>query len=361
MVRSRSRDEHALMLDTNNTEIRANEDQLDRESAFRLLALIQGHWAAGVIGALARLKIVDHLGEDTLQAAELAAATGVQETTIGRLLRAATFLGVLEQPDAGRFAAAPIAAGLRSGGRTFRELAIALTDPGVWRAWERLPDALAGSDATAGGKAGSQLWEHFARHPEERARFAAAMGSMSARHTESVLEVADPTHFRRIVDVGGSHGALLSGLLAAAPGATGVLLDLPATIADARQTLPGSPTAERIEPVAGDFFEAVPVGGDLYLLKGVLLDWNDTDAARILANCHAAAAHQARIWVIEALLPEPPTTSWVNLLDLNMLALFGGRDRTLAEYQALLSRAGWQPCGVTPLADDHALIEARKP
>jgi hypothetical protein len=80
-----------------------------------------------------------------------------------------------------------------------------------------------------------------------------------------------------------------------------------------------------------------------YILKGVLLDWGDAEAARILANCHAAAAPSAAIWVVEALLPEPPATSWVNLLDLNMLLLFGGRDHTLREYQTLLDRAGFEP------------------
>jgi hypothetical protein len=326
----------------------------------RLLALIHGHWAAGVLGALARLEVVDHLGQEIREPGELAATTGVEAGTMGRLLRAATFLGVLEQPEPGRFAAAPLAAGLRSGGRTFRELAIALTEPGVWRAWERLADALVRNETTAGGESGNVLWAHFARHPEERTRFAAAMGSMSARHNESVLATADATRFRLIVDVGGSHGALLSGLLASAPDATGILFDLPETIADARETISKSPMGERIQAVAGNFFEAVPAGGDLYVLKGVLLDWDDEDAVRILASCHVAAASGARIWVIEALLPEPPATSWVNLLDLNMLVLFGGRDRTLADYQALLSRAGWRLESVSALVDDHVLIEAVK-
>ncbi len=358
MVASLSRGDDAPMLDNNNTEMPARKGEIDQESALRLLALIQGHWAAGVVGALARLEVVDHLKEGAREAAEIAAATGLQEATMSRLLRAATFLGVLEQPEPGRFTAAPMAAALRSGGRTFRELAIALTDPGVWRAWEQLPDALVGNYPTAGGERGAVLWEYFARNPEERARFAAAMGSMSARHSESVLALVDATRFQRIVDVGGSHGALLSGLVAAAPDATGILFDLPATIAQARAQLSRSPAADRIELVAGDFFEAVPKHGDMYVLKGVLLDWNDEDAARILASCHAAAAPGARIWVIEALLPEPPATSWVNLLDLNMLVLFGGHDRTLAQYQHLLADAGWRAETVTALVDDHALIEA---
>ncbi len=332
----------------------------DHQNVLKLLALIQGHWAAGVVGTIARLGVVDELDAGPRDSDELAAAAGVDPTTMVRLLRAVAFLGVLEQPQPGRFAATRVSAGLRADGRGFRELAIALTEPGVWRAWERLPEAIAGARSAAGGQLGGTLWEHFEGHPEEAVRFAAAMRSMSARHTEPVLAAVDPSRFRRIVDVGGSHGALLLGLLEAAPEAKGVLFDLPDTIEGAREAIARSAAGRRIELAGGDFLEEVPPGGDLYVLKGVLLDWDDEDALRILANCRTAAAANARIWVVEAPLPEPPVTSWVNLMDINMLALFGGRDRTLAEYQALLDRAGFTPSEVIGLVDDHALIEATK-
>lgn len=332
----------------------------DRSDMLRLLALIQGHWAAGVIGTLARLGIVDQLDGGPRGSEELAVAAGVDPSIMARLLRAAASLGVLEQVRAGVFAATPLAAGLRADGRGFREIAIALTEPGVWRAWERLGEAITTSGPVAAGELGGTLWEHFERHPEEAARFAAAMGSLSARHSESVLGVADPSPFRHIVDVGGSQGVLLLGLLEAAPRAIGVLFDLPDTIERAREQISRSAPAARVELVGGDFFEEVPAGGDLYVVKNVLLDWDDEQALRILANCHAAAASGAMIWVIEALLPEPPATSWVNLLDINLLALVGGRQRTLSEYQGLLERAGFEPGQVTGLVDDHALIEATK-
>lgn len=338
-------------------DVRAIDDD-GQAAVLELLALIQGHWAAGVVGTLARLGVVDRLGSGSKGSDELAAATGVEPATMARLLRAAAFLGVLHQPSRDRFAATPVADRLRSDERGFRELAIALTEPGVWRAWERLPEAIAGGRSTAAGQIGGTLWEHFERHPEEADRFAAAMGSMSARHTESVLAAVDPYRFRRIIDVGGSHGELLLGLLGAAPDASGVLFDLPDTLEGTREEIARSAVGGRIELVGGDFFDEVPADGDLYILKGVLLDWDDEEAARILSNCHAAAAPGATIWVVEALLPEPPATSWVNLLDINMLVLFGGRDRTLAEYQTLLNEAGFEPGEVTELVDDHALIEA---
>lgn len=335
----------------------SNESQDD---AVRLLGLIQGHWAAQVVGALARLRVVDHLDDGATNSSELAEATGADTDAIGRLLRASVSLGVLDQPEPDRFATTQLSAGLRANGTSYRELAIALTDPAVWRVWERLPDALLSGRSTASDALGGDLWEYFNRHPEERTRFAEAMGSLSARHTEAVLAAVEPSRFRRIVDVGGSHGALLRGLLKAAPAARGVLFDRPEIIEDARAAIAASSSAERLELDAGDFFEAVPQGGDLYVLKSVLLDWNDERAARILANCHSAAAPGASIWIVEALLPEPPQTSWVNLLDLNLLVLVGGRQRTLAEYEALLQRAGFAPNGVIELVESHALIEAVK-
>lgn len=327
----------------------------------RLMALIQGHWAAGVVGTLARLGIVDQLDRGPRDSQHLAAAAGVDPSIMARLLRAAAFLGVLDQVRPDMFAATPVAMGLRADGRGFRELAIALTEPGVWRAWERLPEAIRNSVSTAAGELGGTLWQHFKQHPEEAARFAAAMGSLSARYTESVLAAVDPSPFRRIVDVGGSHGTLLLGLLDAAVDATGVLFDLPSTIESAREQINRSPLAARVELVGGDFLQEVPPDGDLYVLKAVLLDWDDDQALRILANCHAAAAPSATLWVIEALLPEPPATSWVNLLDINTHVLLGGRDRTLSEYRALLTRAGFAPSKVSALVDEHALIEATKP
>jgi hypothetical protein len=222
------------------------------------------------------------------------------------------------------------------------------------------PEAIATGDRAGAGEFGGTLWEHFERHPEEATRFAAAMGSLSARLTESVLAAVDPARFRRIVDVGGSQGVLLLGLLEAVPEATGVLFDLPDTIERARDQISRSAVAQRVQLVGGDFLEEVPARGDLYVVKNVLLDWDDEQALRILLNCHAAAAPGATLWVIAALLPEPPETSWVNLLDINVLALFGGRERTPSEYQALLDRAGFEPGPIAELEGDYALLEATK-
>lgn len=351
------------LLVTNPAEVVATraESPLDSSSdMLRLRALIQGHLATGVVGTLARLRLVDRLDNGPQDTNDLAAAVGVDPLIMTRLLRAAAFLGILEEVRPGIFAPTTVAAGLRADGRGYRELAIALTEPGAWRAWERFPETIVGSSSAAAGEVGRTLWEHFEGHPEEAARFAAAMGSLSARHSESVLGAVDPSRFRRIVDVGGSEGVLLQGLLMAAVEATGVLFDLPDTIEHARKQISESALARRVELVGGDFFDDVPPGGDLYVVKNVLLDWDDEQALRILANCHAAAAPGATIWVIETLLPEPPATSWVNLLDVNVLALVGGRNRTLSEYQALLDRAGFDPANVTGLIDDHSLIEATK-
>ena len=151
----------------------------------------------------------------------------------------------------------------------------------------------------------------------------------------------DVARFCRIVDVGGSQGVLLAGLLAAAPSATGVLFDLPDVVDGAREALAASGQADRVELVGGDFFDEVPAGGDLYVLKSILHDWDDERVLEILRNVHRASAPGATLAVIEGVLPSQPAPSHVHLANLMMLVAHGGRERTLEDYADLLGQAGF--------------------
>jgi predicted O-methyltransferase YrrM len=187
------------------------------------------------------------------------------------------------------------------------------------------------------------------------------MGSISAEVSEAVVRHYDVSRNRRIVDVGGSEGVLLSALLTAAPAATGVLFDLPEVIAGARDSLTAGDHGERIELVGGDFFDEVPAGGELYVLKSVLHDWEDEQALRILQNVHRASAPGGSLAVIEALLPSEPAPSFTHLMNLLMLTVAGGRERTLEDYQALFDQAGYRLKGAIPAPSSTApwsVIEA---
>ncbi len=192
------------------------------------------------------------------------------------------------------------------------------------------------------------VWEYRARHPEEGAIFDAAMTGFSRRVNAAVAAAHDFGRYGVIVDVGGGHGALLAGILAHHPGVRGVLFDQPAVVAGAN--------AEGVEIVGGSFFESVPAGGDAYLLKSILHDWQDEPAIEILRTCRRAAGTTGTApLVIERQFALPAT----KLSDLNMLVGPGGRERAAEEYAALLAAAGYELIGETPTVAEVSVFEAR--
>ncbi|HVZ34091.1 MAG TPA: methyltransferase, partial [Polyangiaceae bacterium] len=173
-------------------------------------------------------------------------------------------------------------------------------------------------------------------------QFSRAMSDLSAMTASALLATYDFSGASRIVDVGGAHGALLAAILRAQPRATGVLFDLPNVAQSARTHWEGSELAGRVEIVGGDFFEGLPAGGDVYLLKHILHDWDDAHALSILKNVRAAAKPGARVLVVEFALPESAEPSPAHFIDLNMLVVLDGRERTEEQYAALLEQAGFR-------------------
>ncbi len=310
----------------------------------RVLEMIQGYWVSQICGAVARLGLPDHLLDGPRDVLELAGLTASDPDGLGRLLRAAATVGLFTELENERFELTTLGAQLATSDAvgSLGDLAIALTAPGHWLPYGRLLEAVVTGQPQARQALGTDPWSYYGSHPEERWHFARAMGAISMQAAEAVARHYDASRFRRIVDVGGSQGVLLTGLLQAAPAASGVLFDLPEVIDGARERLATSDLADRVELVGGDFFEHVPAGGDLYLLKSILHDWDDERALRILRNVQHAAAPGARLAVIEVLLPHEPGPSRAHLGNLLMLVELGGRERTLDHYADLLDRAGFE-------------------
>ena len=174
----------------------------------------------------------------------------------------------------------------------------------------------------------------------------------------AVLAAYDFTGYRKIIDVGGGHGRLLSMILAKAPNAGGVLFDLPAVVDGAGPELKRAGVAERCEVVGGSFFESVPEGGDAYLMKAIIHDWNDDDALKILGNIRSAIAPSGKLLLLESALPERSSSDLGMLIDLEMLVAVGGKERTRAEWANLLGRAGFRLNRVVPTATPVSIIEA---
>jgi SAM-dependent methyltransferase len=325
----------------------------DGPAALRLIELVHGAAVTHVVGAVAMLGVVDHLSDGPRPVAELATATGTDASSLRRLLRAATALGLIERVPGDSVAVTAAGRWLREAPGSLRNFALAHAAPGQLRPPEQLAEAVRSGRAVAEAALGQGIWDYYRDHPVEGGLFAGAMSGLSALIAGEVAAAVDLTGRRRIVDVGGGHGVLLAALLATAPAASGVLVDLPEVVADAEPI-------ERVEFVAGDFFRDVPAGGDAYLLSHVLHDWEDQRAEMILRACHHAARPDSVLFVVEAVLAEEPGPVGPELVDLLMLCHLGGRERTHLQYQRLLGAAGWRLETANTLRSGQSVLRARR-
>jgi O-methyltransferase domain len=318
-----------------------------------LLASLRGYVTTQIAGALAELGVAEALTDDPAPTEALADALDLPPDALHRLLRAAATAGLVDEPVPGRFRANARSELLRPGVvGSLHHFARNVTGEAHWSVWGRLADAVRTGSAQAEPALGMSMWEHYGAHPDEEQEFAAAMSERTATQTAAIVATAGLVDARRIVDVGGSQGALLRAYLAARPSATGVLFDRADVVAGLAPDLCDPALAGRLEIVGGDFFVEVPSGGDAYLLKLVLHDWPDVDAAKILRAVRAAIDPAGVLAVIELVVPPDGARSPAHLLDLSMLVSFGGRERTREEFRALLADAGFKLDEVLPLAAD---------
>jgi hypothetical protein len=328
-----------------------------------LMQMVMGTWAAQIASAFAQLHIADNIAKGKVSVEELAAEASAHPESLYRMLRAAGAIGLCAETAPRHFALTPLGDALRADApHSVRDFVVAETAPGHWLPWGRFAEAVRRGGPMAEETLGMNPWEYYAKNIEEGHCFARGMGNLSAIVSEDVARVYDPGEARRIVDVGGSEGVLLRGLLARVPGARGVLFDRPEIIAGAKNAIESSNLADRIELAGGNFLAEAPAGGDLYLLKSILHDWPDDACETIVRNVHRAASPDSRIVIIEMLLPEGPagTPSPVPLMDMNMLVMLGGRERTASEYSAMLARCGYSVERVVPTPGPFSVIEARR-
>jgi hypothetical protein len=228
-----------------------------------------------------------------------------------------------------------------------------------YEAFSCLADAIRTGKSAFELRHGALVFDWLPQHPEEAALFARAMGATTAALENVVVAAHDFGAFTRLIDVGGSHGSLAIRLLGAQPQATGLIFDLPDVIETGRSTWSTSTAAKRISGEGGNFFDRVPAGGDLYVLKFILHDWPDDKCARILRNVRTVMAPQGRIAVIDNVLPEKlaPHLGWTT--DILMLAMTGGRERTAAEFDRLFADAGFERSRLTETPAGVGVVEAR--
>lgn len=324
-----------------------------------LARLLQGHQISQAVHAAAELGVADLLADGDRTADDLAEATGARPGTLYRLLRALASLGVLEEADGRRFSLTPVGQALRSDvDGSLHGWAILIGREYVWRSWGNLEKAVRTGENSFRSLHGTSVWEWRAERPEESAIFDRAMMSLTAASNAAILDAYDFGRFGTIVDVGGGTGTLLASLLSAYPGLRGILFDQPHVVAGAEPVLRGAGVLDRCTIVPGSFFSAVPEGGDAYVLKSIVHDWEDEESIAILRACGAAMGPHAVLLVIERDLGGPNENAPAKLSDLNMLVMPGGRERSEEEYAELFERAGLRHARTTAAASGHGIFEA---
>jgi hypothetical protein len=311
--------------------------------------------AAQAIYAAAKLGIADLLASGPKTIAELALDSGAHPPTLERLLRALVTLEMFEPTADGRFRNTPLSETLRSDHpQSQRDGALFLPAPFLWRPLGELYESVRTGEPAFQRIFGQSFFEYLGAHAADAAVFNTAMTQGVSWTAPALLAAYDFSRFKQLVDVGGGEGALLRDILTATPGLQGILFDQPAVVAGAAVVLTGD-IAARCRVVGGNFFDSVPEGADAYLLKGVVHDWPDTDAARILRNTRRAMHRDATLLLIENIVDS--ATRPAGFLDLLMLVI-GGRERTEADFRSLVAAAGFSltriiPTGASSLIECH--------
>ena len=323
-----------------------------------LRRLVLGYRVSQAIYVAAELGIADLLAGGPRTADDLASAAGAHRRSLSRVLRLLASEGVFAETEDGRFALTPTAEALRRDAPgPLRSMVLLLGRDTLWRSWGDLLHSVRTGQPGFDHVHGVDFFEYFRRHPDERTLFDELMAKQTALATRAVAAAYDFSAVGTVVDIGGGRGALLIGLLEAHPHLRGIVFDQPAVAADARKAIAAAGLADRCEAVGGDFFEAVPDGGDAYLLKFILHDWDDERSVSILRTCRRAMRPTGRLLVVELLVPRGNAPSFARSQDVNMLVNLGGQERTEAEYRALFTAAGFELTRTTAAQGGLHIIE----
>jgi hypothetical protein len=323
-----------------------------------MLQMIQGFWVSRALYVAAKLGISDLLKDGPKSSLELAQATGAHPTSLYRILRALDSVGVFAEDTNQCFALTPLGATLRTDvPGSLRFFAIEELGENHYPAWEKVLHSV-NTGATGFSRVyGVNKWEYMAQHLDEARIFDQAMASFGSVVAAAIVSAYDFSSSATVVDVGGGDGSLLAAILKSNPRLRGVLADLPHVAEGARRRFEAEGLAPRCEIAGGDFFASVP-SADTYILKWIIHDWDDEQSLVILRNCQSVMSPDGRVLLVEAVIQPGRATSFSKFMDLNMLVMTGGRERTETEYRALLASAGLKLTQVIPTHTEMSVIEA---
>ncbi len=325
-----------------------------------LQQLIEGFKITQCIYVAAKLGIADLLKDGPSSSEELAQATATHAPSLYRILRLLTAVGLLTEGDAQHFALTPLGAYLQTGvPGSMRNMVLFFGEKANWHVWGALLHSVETGEPAYQHVFGLTGWEYRAQHPETAALFNNFMTELTASVAQAIAIAYDFSATRTLVDVGGGHGQMLASILQTHPTLHGMLFDLPYVVKGAPHLLEAAGVSGRCEVMGGDAFTAVPADYDTYLLSQVIHDFDDERAIAILSRCQQAMKPQGKVLLLERVILSGRTPELLVLeMDVHMLIAPGGRERTEAEYRALLNAAGFELTKLIPVLTPYYIIEA---
>ncbi len=328
----------------------------------QLTQMIAGYWLSQAIYIAAKLGLAEILSDRAQSCQALANLTDSNPSALYRLMRALASAGIFQETEPQQFILTPLAEYLRSDHpHSVKATAIMLGETPHYQPWGKALYSVKTGKPAFDHLYGMGIFEYFQSHSEEAAIFEQSMNSFSLSEVKAILSVYDFSALKTLVDVGGGYGEMLGILLQQYPSHQGILFDEEYVISHCQPTLDRHGIANRCQTVSGSFFESIPSGGEGYLLKHIIHDWDDQRAITILKNCCAVLKPNDKVLVMEMVIPAGNDPSAAKMLDLNMLVMCpGGKERTKAEFQALFEEAGLTLTQIVPTEEDICIIEGCK-
>jgi hypothetical protein len=328
----------------------------------QIMQVATGYMASSALYVAVALKVADHLASGAKTADDLARATGTQADALYRVLRLLASMGVFHEEGPRRFGLTPAAELLRSDAEgSLRGMALFLPDPLHFRVYANLMDSVRTGRPAAETTLGMPVFEYLAQHPDYSEVFNDAMTALSAPVAGAAIEAYDFSQYRLIVDVAGGHGEVLTSILEACPDTRGVLAEVGHVVEGARRRIARAGLSDRCEAVECDFFKAVPSGGDAYVMKHIIHDWDDARASVILQNIGTAmGSRHGTVILLESVIQSGPGPDLGKSIDIEMLLWPGGRERTAEEFMTLFDGSGFELTKIVPTKSPLSVIEARR-
>jgi hypothetical protein len=327
----------------------------------QMMQMITGFWVSQAIYVAAKLRLADLVKDQPQTAVQLAEATGTHAPSLYRLLRALASVGIFAEDEERRFVLTPLAETLRSDlPGSLRAFAQSELGSEHFTAWGNLMHSVRTGEIAFDNHYRQNVWQYYAEHPEDAQTFNESMSGLTQMFNQAFLAAYDFSGINKLVDIGGGAGGLLSAVLAKYPTMRGVLFDLPHVIAEAGPLIEAAGVRDRCELDSRDFFQEVTAGGDVYILKFILHDWDDERSTVILRNIHKAMTDEGKLLVAEMVVAPANQPDFCKLMDVNMLVMTGGRERTAEEFEQLFAQAGFQLTRIIPTSSPFCIIEGTK-